>query len=307
MKIRFTTAISLLLVLLTLAGCKAKTPEGIPSERQMENILYDYQLAQALAGARSDSVAYYERYYVGLVLEKYGMTAQQFDEAVAYYSGHAEVLGKIYNRINERLAEASPGTGQTENAYAKMLNASGDTLNLWHERDTYVLSATGQNRMEFSIPVDTAVQAGDRLLFEFTPRWLYREGQKEAIICLALHYKGDSVAVVTNSIYSSARQGVTLHVDDKPLERITGFVYQQANWSSSPKLLIITAPILARFRTQRSKPTALPTDSAPADSTATDSTATSDSLSHKLIQRTASQRIRDSLLQQEKQRRPHFK
>ena len=268
----------------------------------MENILYDYQLAQALAGARSDSVAYYERYYVGLVLEKYGMTAQQFDEAVAYYSGHAEVLGKIYNRINERLAEASPGGGQTENAYAKMLNAKGDTLNLWHERDTYVLSATGQNRMEFSIPVDTAVQAGDRLLFEFTPRWLYREGQKEAIICLALHYKGDSVAVVTNQIYSSARQGVTLHVDDKPLERITGFVYQQANWSSSPKLLIITAPILARFRTQRSKPTALPTDS-----TATDSTATSDSLGQKLIQRTASQRIRDSLLQQEKQRRPHFK
>ena len=41
MKIRFTTAISLLLVLLTLAGCKAKTPEGIPSERQMENIVYD--------------------------------------------------------------------------------------------------------------------------------------------------------------------------------------------------------------------------------------------------------------------------
>ena len=302
MKIRFPTPISLLLVLLTLAGCKAKTPEGIPSERQMENILYDYQLAQALAGARSDSVAYYERYYVGLVLEKYGMTAQQFDEAVAYYSGHAEVLGKIYNRINERLAEASPGGGHTENAYAKMLNAKGDTLNLWHERDTYVLSATGQNRIEFSIPVDTAVQAGDRLLFEFTPRWLYREGQKEAIICLALHYKGDSVAVVTNPIYSSARQGVTLHVDNKPLERITGFVYQQATWSSSPKLLIITAPILARFRTQRSKPTALPTDS-----TATDSTATRDSLGHELIQHTASQRIRDSLLQQEKQRRPHFK
>ena len=288
--------------LLVLAGCKAKTPEGIPSERQMENILYDYQLAQALAGARSDSVAYYERYYVGLVLEKYGLTAQQFDEAVAYYSGRAEVLGKIYNRINERLAEAAPSGGTTENAYAKMLNAKGDTLNLWHERDTYVLSATGQNRMEFSIPVDTAVQAGDRLLFEFTPRWLYREGQKEATICMALHYKGDSVAVVTNQIYSSARQGVTLHVDDKPLERITGFVYQQASWSSSPKLLVITAPILARFRTQRSKPTAQP-----ADSIAADSIVTSDSLSNKSIQRTAEQLIRDSLLRQESQRRPHFK
>ena len=302
MKIRFTTAISLLLLLLTLAGCKAKTPEGIPSERQMENILYDYQLAQALAGARSDSVAYYERYYVGLVLEKYGLTAQQFDEAVAYYSGRAEVLGKIYNRINERLADAAPSGGTTENAYAKMLNAKGDTLNLWHERDTYVLSATGQNRMEFSIPVDTAVQAGDRLLFEFTPHWLYREGQKEATICMALHYKGDSVAVVTNQIYSSARQGVTLHVDDKPLERITGFVYQQASWSSSPKLLVITAPILARFRTQRSKPTAQP-----ADSIAADSIVTSDSLSNKSIQRTAEQLIRDSLLRQESQRRPHFK
>ena len=268
----------------------------------MENILYDYQLAQALAGARSDSVAYYERYYVGLVLEKYGLTAQQFDEAVAYYSGRAEVLGKIYNRINERLADAAPSGGTTENAYAKMLNAKGDTLNLWHERDTYVLSATGQNRMEFSIPVDTAVQAGDRLLFEFTPRWLYREGQKEATICMALHYKGDSVAVVTNQIYSSARQGVTLHVDDKPLERITGFVYQQVSWSSSPKLLVITAPILARFRTQRSKPTAQP-----ADSIAADSIVTSDSLSNKSIQRTAEQLIRDSLLRQESQRRPHFK
>ena len=299
---RLSASFLLVCSLLLLAGCKAKTPEGIPSERQMENILYDYQLAQALAGARSDSVAYYERYYVGLVLEKYGLTAQQFDEAVAYYSGRAEVLGKIYNRINERLAEAAPSGGTTENAYAKMLNAKGDTLNLWHERDTYVLSATGQNRMEFSIPVDTAVQAGDRLLFEFTPRWLYREGQKEATICMALHYKGDSVAVVTNQIYSSARQGVTLHVDDKPLERITGFVYQQASWSSSPKLLVITAPILARFRTQRSKPTAQP-----ADSIAADSTVTSDSLSNNSIQRTAEQLIRDSLLRQESQRRPHFK
>lgn len=299
---RLSASFLLVCSLLLLAGCKAKTPEGIPSERQMENILYDYQLAQALAGARSDSVAYYERYYVGLVLEKYGLTAQQFDEAVAYYSGRAEVLGKIYNRINERLAEAAPSGGTTENAYAKMLNAKGDTLNLWHERDTYVLSATGQNRMEFSIPVDTAVQAGDRLLFEFTPRWLYREGQKEATICMALHYKGDSVAVVTNQIYSSARQGVTLHVDDKPLERITGFVYQQASWSSSPKLLVITAPILARFRTQRSKPTAQP-----ADSIAADSTVTSDSLGNKAILRTAEQRIRDSLLRQESQRRPHFK
>lgn len=299
---RLSASFLLVCSLLLLAGCKAKTPEGIPSERQMENILYDYQLAQALAGARSDSVAYYERYYVGLVLEKYGLTAQQFDEAVAYYSGRAEVLGKIYNRINERLADAAPSGGTTENAYAKMLNAKGDTLNLWHERDTYVLSATGQNRMEFSIPVDTAVQAGDRLLFEFTPRWLYREGQKEATICMALHYKGDSVAVVTNQIYSSARQGVTLHVDDKPLERITGFVYQQASWSSSPKLLVITAPILARFRTQRSKPTAQP-----ADSIAADSIVTSDSLSNKSVQRTAEQLIRDSLLRQESQRRPHFK
>lgn len=299
---RLSASFLLVCSLLLLAGCKAKTPEGIPSERQMENILYDYQLAQALAGARSDSVAYYERYYVGLVLEKYGLTAQQFDEAVAYYSGRAEVLGKIYNRINERLADAAPSGGTTENAYAKMLNAKGDTLNLWHERDTYVLSATGQNRMEFSIPVDTAVQAGDRLLFEFTPRWLYREGQKEATICMALHYKGDSVAVVTNQIYSSARQGVTLHVDDKPLERITGFVYQQVSWSSSPKLLVITAPILARFRTQRSKPTAQP-----ADSIAADSIVTSDSLSNKSLQRTAEQLIRDSLLRQESQRRPHFK
>ena len=299
---RLSASFLLVCSLLLLAGCKAKTPEGIPSERQMENILYDYQLAQALAGARSDSVAYYERYYVGLVLEKYGLTAQQFDEAVAYYSGRAEVLGKIYNRINERLSDAAPSGGTTENAYAKMLNAKGDTLNLWHERDTYVLSATGQNRMEFSIPVDTAVQAGDRLLFEFTPRWLYREGQKEATICMALHYKGDSVAVVTNQIYSSARQGVTLHVDDKPLERITGFVYQQVSWSSSPKLLVITAPILARFRTQRSKPTAQP-----ADSIAADSIVTSDSLSNKSIQRTAEQLIRDSLLRQESQRRPHFK
>ena len=299
---RISASLLFVCSLLLLAGCKAKTPEGIPSERQMENILYDYQLAQALAGARSDSVAYYERYYVGLVLEKYGLTARQFDEAVAYYSGRAEVLGKIYNRINERLADAAPSGGTTENAYAKMLNAKGDTLNLWHERDTYVLSATGQNRMEFSIPVDTAVQAGDRLLFEFPPRWLYREGQKEATICMALHYKGDSVAVVTNQIYSSARQGVTLHVDDKPLERITGFVYQQVSWSSSPKLLVITAPILARFRTQHSKPTAQP-----ADSIAADSIVTSDSLSNKSIQRTAEQLIRDSLLRQESQRRPHFK
>lgn len=264
----------------------------------MENLLYDYQLAQSLASLHKDSLAYYERYYTAAVLEKYQLSSADFDRAMAYYTANAEVLGRIYKRIEQRLSQSAPSARHEQNPYARMTDAKSDTLNLWREKDFYILSPADQNRLDFTLRADSTLQAGDRLMFEFSPRWIYREGQKEAFAVLALHYAGDSVAVSQTTIVGGGRQSVSITIGDRPLERVTGFVYQNASWKPTTQLMVVSMPALVRFRGQRMKsPGAAATDSVGEPSV----TGAND------LRVAAERRIRDSLLREDTMSRPHFR
>lgn len=286
-----------------LGGCKKELPKGVLEKDRMEAFLYDYHMAYALAQEHHDSLAYYERYYLGLVLRKYGMSEADFDRTLTYYAENAELLGKIYVSVDQRVEGSAASGKRQENIYAAMTVASGDTLNLWQGRKNYILSATAENRMTFSVEADTSVHAGDRIMFAFQPQWIYREGRKEALALLALEYANDSVFSLTQWCYDSNEQNLNVTVGNLPLKRISGFIYQMENWSATPKLLVVNDPVLVRFR-NRQNPESKASD-LPADSIASSDSLASDSLSVRM--RTREQRLRDSLLQMDRKREAHFK
>lgn len=293
------SAACVLLACLMLVSCKVRLPEGIPSESKMEDLLYDYQLAQSLASLHKDSLAYYERYYTAAVLAKYRMSSADFDRALAYYTANAEVLGRIYMRIDQRLSQTTSATPHEQNPYAQMTDTSADTLNLWREKDFYILSPQDRNRMDFVLQADSTLHPGDRLMFEFSPRWIYREGQKDAFAVLALHYVGDSVAVSQTNIGGSGRQSVSITIGDRPLERVTGFVYQNAGWKPTTQLMVISMPALVRFRSHQ------PAKSA--DEVSPDDESEMPVTDANEARIAAERRIRDSLLRQDTMSRPHFR
>lgn len=76
-------------------SCKPGPPDGVLGAGKMEDVLYDYHMAQAMAQQMpGDSIAYYTRLYQEAVFMKYGITQSDFDKSMIWYERHADKLGK---------------------------------------------------------------------------------------------------------------------------------------------------------------------------------------------------------------------
>lgn len=273
------------LVLLLASACESDKPEGVIDQSTMENLLYDYHVAQALGRNHRDSTQYYTSVYQTAVFKKYNVTAAQFDESLEWYTRHSEELFDIYKNLNERLSLSS-FSGEGGNLYSNM-REGGDTTNVWQGGSFYLLSTHGRNYMTFVQEADTSYRANDRLLLHFNAQWVYREGIKQGAACLAVRYANDSIASVTKYLNLHNPQELTLQTDSLPIKSIFGFIYQAAEWTERPKFLVLTDVCLIRFHGK----------------------ATSDSLQLRpelqpegvqpAVQRTREQQIRDSLLRQD--------
>lgn len=294
-----------LLLLGLLCACKPGTPRDVLSESKMEEVLYDYHLAQALAKtAQGDSVAYQSRLLTAAVYSKHGIDAAQFDRSMEWYARHTEQLGKIYQRLAERMGDtsASVGAGPTSKNLSQQ-NLNTDTLLLYRPSSHILLQSQGKNRYVFAQKADTALQRGDQLRLTFTTALHRRSGAQQGIALLAVRYAGDSIAYTQQAIYAMGRQTVTLRVaSDRKVEEVKGFVYLVSPWTERPCLFTVSDLSLSRIR-QREQPPAVSPEpvSLPARETVSDSTP-------KLPARTV-QHLRDSLVREEQmqKRQPHFK
>ena len=95
----------LIILLLSLFACEEK-PDGLLSKGEMEDVLYDYHIAQYMAA----SMPYEERYksylYVEAVFEKHGITEAQFDSSLVYYNRHTAQIRDIYQHVQRKLERA---------------------------------------------------------------------------------------------------------------------------------------------------------------------------------------------------------
>ena len=297
----FQNCLALILLVVFLSACKSDVPENVLDKKTMEHVLYDYHLAQNLGENKSaeqvtrrTEISYNENYYLKSVLEKYHLSQEDFDRSLEWYSCHSEELFDIYKQLNERISADIGAASSSDDMYAKTLTT--DTLDVWRGSRAWLLSSVGQNVVSFEQESDTMFRAGDRLLFRFASNWIYREGMKAAVVCLALNYANDSTVVSQLPVYGSGFQELSVEVGSKPLKRISGYVYQQAAWDSKPKLCVITNVSLIRFR-KKSQP-------------ATESSSPADSVRDVKSERLSSEHVlRDSLLKSDSLQRVghHFK
>lgn len=261
----------------TLVACKTKLPEGIIEASRMESILYDYHVARAMASVSADSVDYRMRLYCAAVYKKYGISEADFNRSLEWYTRHSDELFEIYERLDERFAKEASALGLSAGPGSELakVGAQGDTANVWRGRSFYLLSSNYINRMSFVQKADTAYRPGDRIEWRFNVRWVYREGYKAAKAVLAVRYDNDSTATVTQHIYNSGVQSVAIKTEKRKIKEVSGLIYQCAEWSDKPKLLLISAPALIRFHEKAPLPAPDSLTASPArpDSLATDTAA----------------------------------
>lgn len=297
-----TRRFSVLLCLsaLLLAACSVRQPKGVLSQSKMEDVLYDYHLAQNLAQqTSSDSAAHYTLRYRQAVYDKYGIDEATFQRSMEWYARHTDKLSKIYDRLAERYGEQQAG-GRGSIAVGDKFGASGDTANLWQGPQFVLLSSQTTNRYTFTLPTDTALHEGDLLQWRFAAEWFYHEGSRDAQAVLVVRYANDSVGVASQKLYGSGLQTVSLSVGRRKVVSIEGMLYQATEWTARPRMLVMALPQLLRMHRKQLSETPAPIE---ATTPAVDPDATGDTL--RRLHLTPQQRIRDSLLREdERNRRP---
>ena len=244
--------VCVLLAMLLIAACHPGRPNYIIDEDDMEEILYDYHLAQALADVRRDSVDYYRYAYVQKVFEKHDVTEQEFDSSMVWYAANADVLFKVYVRLHDRLAAeaAAAGLDDSESEYAS-LTSEGDSANIWSGAKMIVLTqATNVNHLTFTYRADSTFLAGDEFIFNAGTFFLQRDGQREALAALTLRYEGDSVVSEVQSLHGDQEIEVRIRADkEHELKEVGGFVFYPTseNRDKYARRLFVLNPVLVRI------------------------------------------------------------
>ena len=238
-------------------ACVQGKPKGVMSESKMENVLYSYHVAKATANARLDSSTYYSHYLTDQVLKKYGVSKEDFNTSLLWYNRHTDVLFKIYDCISARMEKEASSLGvvtSTSTLYSN-LTAEGDTANVWNGKSFYLLSSVGlNNRMTFRVKADTAFYPEDKYVFHFVSHFVYAQGARDAYISLRVKYNNDSIGTMDSHLNADGEYSLSLSTAKRKIKYVEGFVYLNAPWSDSPKLLFLQQPSLIRFHKQKSVP-----------------------------------------------------
>lgn len=249
---------------LALAGCSPAIPSDYIQPDRMEDILYDYQIAQAMGNQSTDggqmATDVDKNVYKMAVLKKYGVSQKQFDTSLAYYMRHTEQLHKIYENLAERLSDEAVALGSSVNDINQYGSAQqGDTTNVWNKASAFILSTDDYlNQESFTIKADSSYHKGDRLMLNFESQFVIQDGSRDAIALIAVTLANDSVVTQTCRISSNGHQTLTFN-DTKRLgiKLIRGFflINRGENDSESTlKLLCLYNIQLVRMHTNEETP-----------------------------------------------------
>lgn len=257
----------ILSVLILLSGCKPGVPSKYIQPGELEDILYDYHITEAIATDyqnRKDTLL--ARVYKLAVLKKYGYTEADFDSSMVYYMRHTEQLHLIYESLATRLGNTAISLGASESEVNRFntLSSTGDTANVWKGDASFVLMHyPAFNRYSFTVEADTSFHAGDKVMLQFDSQFIYQDGMRNGIVVMAMRLANDSVIMRNTNVSNSNRHTIEIQdIKRVGIKEIKGFFLLNNNLNRATenqttlKLMIINHLALVRMHTP--EPTALP-------------------------------------------------
>lgn len=248
-------------IIAMMVSCKPGVPDEYIQPGDMEDFLYDYHIAMAMAeqgdGTKSDerTVAYKQA-----VLKKYGYTERQVDQSLQYYMRHTEQLHDIYDNLSDRLNDEAKDLGANGSTISNDYSANGDTTNVWRGAQALVLSpVAGYNSYSFSVSVDSAFHKGDRLSLEFNSNYIIQEGMRNATAILTVVLSNDSIVSQSVRISSNSMNVATFNdFGNIGIKAIKGyFIFSPDNAlipSNTVKILCLTNIRLLRMHSVTPNP-----------------------------------------------------
>jgi hypothetical protein len=192
----------------------------------MEDLIYDYHVAQGIAMQQDGSQDYNRRLNFELVLKKHGLTQAQFDSSLVYYYTRADRFQEIYKHVLERLNnEAEKYGAAVSEGPIKAASLSGDTADVWKgNRALMLLNDRPYHLYQFAQKADTAYRAGDSFMLSMNTTWLMQQGNRQATVYLAITYANDSTVKQYSTVSSSGNTTLRIPYCKERVKEIKGFV-----------------------------------------------------------------------------------
>lgn len=232
----------IILVVCTLS-CD-NSSDKVVSKSKMEQVLYDYHLAQALIATLPEEERYKAEMYIESVYEKNGITREEFDSSMVYYNRHADELKDIYNNLHDRFTVINEKLQlQTGNNEMMTFSENGDTTNIWGGKKLIVLrNKEILNKEMFTINADTSFHKGDRFILKANTRLVNSERRSRnyrLTMCLTVNYSDGKAISEYQHIMSSSAKQITLNTDrTKEIEQVNGFFYYEGLYDERNFIII---------------------------------------------------------------------
>jgi hypothetical protein len=246
--------------MLSMASCRPGVPSGYIQPDDMEDLLHDYHIAQAMAidnGRGEGDGSYEQTLYFAAVLEKHGVTKAKFDSSLTYYYKRADRFSEMYQRVAKRLGEEAMELGASEGEVSRYTkyNATGDTADVWTGRLSVMLVPYAPyNRMDFVQKADTSFRKGDAFMFVVNTDFLYQNGARNGHACVAVKYDNDTIVSRHISLTASGQSELRIpELRDRTATEIRGYIYlaPEKEVTTTLKLMAIKDIQLVKFRKQK--------------------------------------------------------
>ncbi|MBR5893721.1 MAG: DUF4296 domain-containing protein [Bacteroidaceae bacterium] len=181
--------------LFLLVSCNVDIPKDIIQPAELEALLYDYHLVQAMS-TDAEGGEYKRRLYAGYVFGKHNVTKEHFDSSLMWYARNPKYLHSIYSSLYDRLdTEVALMTGERKLAKSEKDMLNRDTLDLWREERIMLLSSSPfMGRKAFAYEADSTFVVGDSVSFAATVHFVSpgNEPSSSAHIALVVEYKDNT-------------------------------------------------------------------------------------------------------------------
>jgi len=249
---RITDILVLVLISFLVSGCRLKRPDDVLSPKKMENILYDYHLAQAVSSEMPRDERYKTDAYINWVYKKNNVTKGEFERSLKWYCRYPKEFAKIYkhisNRVEAEYKSASKALSQIEKQSFNI--ESGDSIDLWYLNRTALLNTSElMDKLSFNVPRDTTFHNGDTILWTMNSTFVSTDSLSlsKAYIYLAI-YAPDNVWVTDTVLTTSGQVSLQLQITDAgKMSNIRGFINYSDETGSRDGIFVLSDMSLMRF------------------------------------------------------------
>ena len=270
--------IFILMALAAVTACK-KTPEGILSKNDMEEVLFDYHLMQGMIDQMNSEQRLENQRYLDAVFQKHGITEAEFDTSMVWYNRNGVLLKEIYADLNKRYKnldeELKLRSGN--NNMLTTFSQTGDTANIWTGNQLILLRPQHiLNKEVFSLKADTTFRKKDKFKLYATTYFIkeIRDDRNCSLtIGIIAEYKNGKTIGTTRTVDYNGAIDLTLETSEEDIEALHGFFFYRGT-ETMRNLAIVNKIALLRMHDHsitRTTTDSIKIDSASVDTASIDS------------------------------------